>query len=571
MKMASNDAASPSSDGAANLVPESQQEVMALEPVAGAQLAAPVAGQQNIIDPWIKLNFVQAPNGEFTVSPRNAVGEVLLNVELGPELNPYLAHLAQMYNGYAGGMEVEVVLAGNAFTAGKILFAAVPPNFPTDGISAAQATMFPHVIVDVRTLEPIRLPLPDVRNVMFHFNQQHANRMRIVAILYTPLRTNGGAGDDVFTVSCRVLTRPAPDFEFMFLVPPTVESKTKQFSLPQFTLEEMTNSRWPMAIEMMYTDPAANLVVQPQNGRCTIDGTLLGTTPLRSCDLCSFFGTFRSASRSVEQPEDTEQAAEEAASGGPRPRAAAAKVLELTQPDGSQFEPGHDLPAPQGTPDFVCEIAGIVSQRDTTATPRGVAVSAWLDVSLASRGPQFAPALGTVAVQLDNNTNVRDNIPTVFRADRVIHVNQGDFHQWRLPNYGGELAPNQGLAPPVAPRFPGEQILFFRSQLPFERNTQGHGYIDCLLPQEWVSYFYQDQAPSQGDVALLRYYNPDTGRVLFEAKLHKEGFLTVATSGSNPIVAPGNGYFRFEAWVNHFYALTPMGTGASRRGRRMER
>lgn len=80
--MASNDAA-PSNDGAANLVPEANNEVMALEPVAGASIAAPVVGQQNIIDPWIRENFVQAPQGEFTVSPRNSPGEMLLNLELG--------------------------------------------------------------------------------------------------------------------------------------------------------------------------------------------------------------------------------------------------------------------------------------------------------------------------------------------------------------------------------------------------------------------------------------------------------------------------------------------------------
>lgn len=57
MKMASNDAA-PSNDGAAGLVPEINHEVMAIEPVAGASLAAPVVGQLNIIDPWIRNNFV---------------------------------------------------------------------------------------------------------------------------------------------------------------------------------------------------------------------------------------------------------------------------------------------------------------------------------------------------------------------------------------------------------------------------------------------------------------------------------------------------------------------------------
>ena len=64
MKMASSDA-NPSDGSAANLVPEVNNEVMALEPVVGAAIAAPVAGQQNVIDPWIRNNFVQAPGGEF--------------------------------------------------------------------------------------------------------------------------------------------------------------------------------------------------------------------------------------------------------------------------------------------------------------------------------------------------------------------------------------------------------------------------------------------------------------------------------------------------------------------------
>lgn len=66
-------------------------------------------------------------------------------------------------------------------------------------------------------------------------------------------------------------------------------------------------------------------------------------------------------------------------------------------------------------------------------------------------------------------------------------------------------------------------------------------------------------------VGPIRFINPDTGRVLFEAKLHKQGFITVAHTGDNPIVMPPNGYFRFEAWVNQFYSLAPVGTGNGRR------
>ncbi|AOV81583.1 major capsid protein [Norovirus GII.6] len=547
MKMASNDAA-PSNDGAANLVPEANNEVMALEPVVGASIAAPVVGQQNIIDPWIRENFVQAPQGEFTVSPRNSPGEMLLNLELGPELNPYLSHLSRMYNGYAGGMQVQVVLAGNAFTAGKIIFAAVPPHFPVDNISAAQITMCPHVIVDVRQLEPVLLPLPDIRNRFFHYNQEDTPRMRLVAMLYTPLRAN--SGEDVFTVSCRVLTRPAPDFEFTFLVPPTVESKTKPFTLPILTLGELSNSRFPAAIDMLYTDPNESIVVQPQNGRCTLDGTLQGTTQLVPTQICAFRGTLISQNARAADLTDSPQRA--------RDHPLHVQVKNL---DGTQYDPTDDIPAVLGAIDFKGTVFGVASQRDVSGTQeQGHYATRAHEAHIDTTDPKYAPKLGTILIKSES-TDFTTNQPIRFTP---VGMGDNNWRQWELPDYSGSLTLNMNLAPAVSPSFPGERILFFRSIVP-SAGGYGSGYIDCLIPQEWVQHFYQEAAPSQSAVALVRYVNPDTGRNIFEAKLHREGFLTVANSGNNPIVVPPNGYFRFEAWVNQFYTLAPMGSGQGRR------
>nr|AWT08256.1 VP1 [Norovirus GII] len=547
MKMASNDAA-PSNDGAANLVPEANNEVMALEPVVGASIAAPVVGQQNIIDPWIRENFVQAPQGEFTVSPRNSPGEMLLNLELGPELNPYLSHLSRMYNGYAGGMQVQVVLAGNAFTAGKIIFAAVPPHFPVDNISAAQITMCPHVIVDVRQLEPVLLPLPDIRNRFFHYNQENTPRMRLVAMLYTPLRAN--SGEDVFTVSCRVLTRPAPDFEFTFLVPPTVESKTKPFTLPILTLGELSNSRFPAAIDMLYTDPNESIVVQPQNGRCTLDGTLQGTTQLVPTQICAFRGTLISQNaRAADSPDSPQRA---------RNHPLHVQVKNL---DGTQYDPTDDIPAVLGAIDFKGTVFGVASQRDVSGTQeQGHYATRAHEAHIDTTDPKYAPKLGTILIKSES-TDFTTSQPIRFTP---VGMGDNNWRQWELPDYSGSLTLNMNLAPAVSPSFPGERILFFRSIVP-SAGGYGSGYIDCLIPQEWVQHFYQEAAPSQSAVALVRYVNPDTGRNIFEAKLHREGFLTVANSGNNPIVVPPNGYFRFEAWVNQFYTLAPMGSGQGRR------
>nr|QPJ58948.1 VP1 [Norovirus GII] len=537
MKMASNDA-TPSNDGAAGLVPESNNEAMALEPVVGASLAAPVTGQTNIIDPWIRTNFVQAPNGEFTVSPRNSPGEILVNLELGPELNPYLAHLARMYNGYAGGMEVQVMLAGNAFTAGKIIFAAVPPYFPVENLSPSQITMFPHVIIDVRTLEPVLLPMPDVRSTLFHFNQKDEPKMRLVAMLYTPLRSNG-SGDDVFTVSCRILTRPSPEFDFTYLVPPTVESKTKPFTLPVLTLGELSNSRFPLSIDEMVTSPNESIVVQPQNGRVTLDGELLGTTQLQACNICSIRGKVT----------------------GQVPNEQHMWNLEITNLNGTQFDPTDDVPAPLGVPDFAGEVFGVLSQRN-----RGESNPANRshDAVVATYSDKYTPKLGLVQIGTWNTNDV-ENQPTKFTPIGLNEIANGHrFEQWTLPRYSGALTLNMNLAPAVAPLFPGERLLFFRSYVPLKGGF-GNPAIDCLVPQEWVQHFYQESAPSLGDVALVRYVNPDTGRVLFEAKLHKGGFLTVSSTSTGPVVVPANGYFRFDSWVNQFYSLAPMGTGNGRR------
>ncbi|MGF3083584.1 hypothetical protein ACQVR4_03880 [Streptococcus pyogenes] len=71
MHLASRDS-NPSDGSAANLVPEVNNEVMALEPVVGAAIAAAVAGQQTVIDPWFRSNLAEDHGGEAKVTTRNS-------------------------------------------------------------------------------------------------------------------------------------------------------------------------------------------------------------------------------------------------------------------------------------------------------------------------------------------------------------------------------------------------------------------------------------------------------------------------------------------------------------------
>nr|AAQ56227.1 capsid protein [Norwalk-like virus] len=498
------------------VLPPEVEVVIPVEPTAGAQIAAPTAGQVNPIDPWIFANFVQAPQGEFTISPNNNPGEVLFELELGPDLNPYLAHLHQMYNGWTGSIRVKVILAGNAFSAGKIIVFCIPPGFDVSYLTPSQATQFPHVIMDVRAAEPIEIPLADVRNVLFH--QGPDSRMRLMGMLYTPLRANSGA--DPFVVTGRVLTCPSPDFSFFFLIPPTVEERSTPFSVPNVPIYSLTNSRAPVPIFELRSSRSLPLTVQFQNGRCTVEGDLLGTTPLSAGDLCSFM-CIRG---------DTQH------------------IAELLEPDESAFVVG-ERPATLGFPDFSQCVLNLLLADGT-----GV----WHQTLDVKNQQHFTPGIGQVTLSGD--------VPRVrsrARLDYVSSTSQESF--WVLPDYRTDVLGSE-FAPAVSAPGVGETILFFMGKAPVQGPSNP---LPCLLPLEWVFHFASERPTKQSDVALLNYINPDTGRVLFEAKLYSSGFLTVNLGTANEAVLPINGIFKFASWVSLYYQLRPVGTLSA--GRRLPR
>nr|QMS92865.1 NSP3-P2A-NoV/P-6X His [Rotavirus A] len=313
---------------------------------------------------------------------------------------------------------------------------------------------------------------------------------------------------------------------------------SKPFTVPILTVEEMSNSRFPIPLEKLYTGPSSAFVVQPQNGRCTTDGVLLGTTQLSAVNICNFRGDVTHIVGSHDY------------------------TMNLASQNWSNYDPTEEIPAPLGTPDFVGKIQGLLTQ-----TTRADGSTRAHKATVSTGSVHFTPKLGSVQFTTDTNNDFQTGQNTKFTPVGVIQ--DGDHHQnepqqWVLPNYSGRTGHNVHLAPAVAPTFPGEQLLFFRSTMP---GCSGYPNmnLDCLLPQEWVLHFYQEAAPAQSDVALLRFVNPDTGRVLFECKLHKSGYITVAHTGPYDLVIPPNGYFRFDSWVNQFYTLAPMGNGTGRR------
>nr|ACV41096.1 major capsid protein [Norovirus Hu/GI.4/1643/2008/US]QCT04930.1 VP1 [Norovirus GI]QEM24802.1 VP1 [Norovirus GI]QPJ58834.1 VP1 [Norovirus GI] len=539
MMMASKDA-TPSADGATGagqLVPEvNTADPIPIDPVAGSSTALATAGQVNLIDPWIINNFVQAPQGEFTISPNNTPGDVLFDLQLGPHLNPFLSHLSQMYNGWVGNMRVRVVLAGNAFTAGKVIICCVPPGFQSRTLSIAQATLFPHVIADVRTLDPVEVPLEDVRNVLYHNNDTQPT-MRLLCMLYTPLRTGGASGGtDSFVVAGRVLTCPGPDFNFLFLVPPTVEQKTRPFTVPNIPLKYLSNSRIPNPIEGMSLSPDQTQNVQFQNGRCTIDGQPLGTTPVSVSQLCKFRGRITSGQR----------------------------VLNLTELDGSPFM-AFAAPAPAGFPDLgSCDWHIEMSKIPNSSTQNNPIVVN----SVKPNSQQFVPHLSSITLD-DNVSSGGDYIGTIQWTSPPSDSGGANTNFWKIPDYGSSLAEASQLAPAVYPPGFNEVIVYFMASIPGPNQSGSPNLVPCLLPQEYITHFISEQAPIQGEAALLHYVDPDTNRNLGEFKLYPGGYLTCVpnSSSTGPQQLPLDGVFVFASWVSRFYQLKPVGTAGPARGR----
>lgn len=531
--MRMSDGAAPKANGSEasgqDLVPTAVEQAVPIQPVAGAALAAPAAGQINQIDPWIFQNFVQCPLGEFSISPRNTPGEILFDLALGPGLNPYLAHLSAMYTGWVGNMEVQLVLAGNAFTAGKVVVALVPPYFPKGSLTTAQITCFPHVMCDVRTLEPIQLPLLDVRRVLWHATQDQEESMRLVCMLYTPLRTNS-PGDESFVVSGRLLSKPAADFNFVYLTPPIERTIYRMVELPVIQPRLMTHSRWPAPVYQMLVDPSLSSNPQWQNGRVQVDGTLLGTTPISGSWVASFAGN--AAYQHVSGQEEME--------------------VTLTEIDGSSYVPG-ERPAPLGYPDF-SGLLRVDVQTETTQAGKKLALAEFQiplgPTTTNDQAPYAGRIYGSVPVQVD---------PSLL--DDRIRANPRSIESFQdvLPEYNdGLIVP---LAPPLGPFLPGEVLLRFRTYMRQVDNTDDTAQaIDCALPQEFVSWFASNAYTVQAEAVLLRYRNTLTGQLLFECKLYSEGHIALAYSGSGPLTFPVDGFFEVVSWVPRLYQLASVGS-----------
>nr|QKE56556.1 MAG: polyprotein [Caliciviridae sp.] len=191
-------------------------------PVTGASnVAATTTGVQNPLDPFILANFVLAHR--FTWRLTDAPGRVLLTATLGPGLNPYTAHLSQMYAGWSGSMRIQMVMSGAGAFGGTLVVSIIPPGQSfTPGVTSG--TGYPHAVVDVRNLAGTLFTLPDIASTTYHAipttESTTTLAVTVLSPLVNPFATNNttpyGSAAEVL-----VLTAPGMDFAFHMLTPPS--------------------------------------------------------------------------------------------------------------------------------------------------------------------------------------------------------------------------------------------------------------------------------------------------------------------------------------------------------------
>lgn len=183
---------------------------------------APVhTGEANGIDPFFHTQYIAMSQFTWTVSDNPA--KLLWSIPIHPsETHQWLAHLAKMYNAWAGGIDFAVKVAGTGFHAGAIMIARIPPNIqPSKLLTVPDITAFEYSVIDPKMLEVEVKTVMDQRNVMYHYmpldvrdHQTFGGFLAIYVML--PLATSSTGATEI---SIQVLARPARNFLFTQIRP----------------------------------------------------------------------------------------------------------------------------------------------------------------------------------------------------------------------------------------------------------------------------------------------------------------------------------------------------------------
>nr|AVM87224.1 polyprotein [Fujian spotted paddle-tail newt calicivirus] len=252
-------------------------DVMGVAPIGGAMTvptlgittAEGTTGGNNVIDPDVKMMFVAVPGGLISLSTITTPGTKIFSVKITPEINIFTRWLSNMYNAWAGGFELQVIIGANNFIGGKLLVVYTPPQKDPSGYSLEALTAFPHKVLDIRLMDNVILECGDIKQVLWHAvgDQTPAGFCGYFSIfLFTNIVT---AGTGNVNMDIRVLSRPLPDFDFRLLVPPQSPEGGAGANRMSMEAEAMSLP----GSDSAFTIPASGIVIF-SNGANVIDENL---------------------------------------------------------------------------------------------------------------------------------------------------------------------------------------------------------------------------------------------------------------------------------------------------------
>nr|UUW33698.1 ORF1 protein [Sapovirus sp.] len=206
--------------------------VTAPQPVAPVQAAAMAAATGSLpssLPPEVQATWVTLTN--ITWNTRQGPNTLLGALQLGPGLNPYVAHLSQMWTAWGGSMLVRLTVSGSGLYGGRLLAAVLPPGVNTADVNNPGA--FPHVLIDARQTEPFTITIPDIRPTDFHVDGDNIPTCSVGLWVFNPLiNPFGGNAAVVSQVYISVETKPGPDFDFAMLKPPNQRTTAGEHPRP---------------------------------------------------------------------------------------------------------------------------------------------------------------------------------------------------------------------------------------------------------------------------------------------------------------------------------------------------
>nr|AVM87228.1 polyprotein [Wenling sharpspine skate calicivirus] len=191
--------------------------VGATQPTVGMDFGTPTAGAPvSILTPEIRERWIPIPSGNISVRTGTPAGSTIWKAPVDPSLNIFTQFLSSIFNSWGGGFEIRLVIGANNFVGGKLILAFIPPNRKVPS-NPSDVMCYPYTILDVRNADMIELAGADIKNILWHQTGDGTTGGTFVLMTLTNIIS---AGTENLVLDMRLFSRPLPDFDFAFLVPP---------------------------------------------------------------------------------------------------------------------------------------------------------------------------------------------------------------------------------------------------------------------------------------------------------------------------------------------------------------